>query len=75
MEDDAERVPPACLDLIDTVPKVYSIDSPGSANRSVADGEHERISLGRRNEQRPRSGTGTLIGESELPAFEILPGL
>ena len=71
MKDDAQGVPATGPNPADAVPQVDSIDTPGSPDRPLSDGEGHRISLSERDHFGAGLHPGTLFRHDELAARKV----
>lgn len=71
VKDDAYRVTLSGPQAADAMPKINSVDTPGSPYRAVMHGKGHRISLAQWHNFRPGLHPRTLLGQNELAAREV----
>ena len=75
VEDDAQRVPAAAAHPAHAMAQAHAVAAARAAHRPLVDGEHHGIALAQRHHLDPRLLARALLGQHELAAGEVAPGL
>src|SRR5262249_27323608 len=75
MEDHTHSVALAGTQPADAMPQIDAIDAARSLHRPVMHGEGDRVALLQPDHFGPRLHPWTLLGQDELSALEVAPGL